>query len=121
MRSVCLRRHSGSNRLDLAEDGQVPARARRAVEAQRQEPLPRAETQLAVAERNLLAARAEQAAEQALPLALVLGNQAGEQALEIREETAFPLLNPYERDVVQRRDVGDPALAPGARKLPLDV
>ena len=56
----------------LAEQRQVPARLGRAVEAEQQDPLPLAEAELAGRERDLLAARAEQHAEQPLALALVL-------------------------------------------------
>src|SRR5512133_2784875 len=87
---------------DLAQDCQVPARLGRAVEAEQQDALPLAEAERAVAKRNLLAVRAEQQAEEPLPLGLVLRHEAGEQVLEIGEEAAFPLLNPHQRDVVER-------------------
>ena len=79
-------------------------------------PLP--ETELAVRERDLLRARAEEEAEHALTLALVLWNEPLEQLLQVAEEPALALLHAHEPDVVEGRHVRDPALEAGISQLP---
>src|SRR6476620_3352798 len=91
------------------------------VEPEQQDPLPLAEAEVAGGERDLLAAWAEQDAEQPLALALVLRHQPGEQLLEVGEEARLALLHAHQRDLVGGRDVGDPAVTAGGGQLAPDL
>ena len=81
-----------------------------AVEAEQQDPLPLAEAELAVA-RTGSARCAGRAACRAAARARArsCGTSRVEQLLEVGEEAGLALLHAHERDVVERRDVGDPA------------
>ena len=81
-----VNRPSHRRATELAEQRQLPARLGRALEAEQQDALPLAEAELAVGERDLLGARAEQQAQEPLALALLLGNQPRQQLLEVGEE-----------------------------------
>jgi hypothetical protein len=100
----------------LAEQRERPLGTVLRVEREQQDPLPLAEAQCAVGNRDLLRARAEEEREQLLSAALARRDDALEQRFEILEETRLPLLHAddrvravgmEERDAVIDRMSGD--------------
>src|SRR5436305_813483 len=100
-----------STGLRLAEEGERPLVGAAILEADEEDPLVPAETELAAAVRDLFGPGAEEKLHEPGPLGSLERDETFEHALEIREESRLALLDADERRLAVRRDVRNPAPA----------